>query len=90
MRTSGNYTQKFIATSPTTYRLIRMKKIRSTREISVIPDDGGSMTSETSVNFYQTTRRNNPEESILQTHHRKKPQILRIYEIFIILIQYLM
>jgi hypothetical protein len=31
------------------------------------PDDGGSKhTSETSVNFYQTTRRNNPEDSHLQ------------------------
>jgi hypothetical protein len=29
------------------------------------PDDGGSNTSETSVNFYQTTRRNNAEESHL-------------------------
>jgi hypothetical protein len=26
-------------------------------------------TSETSVNFYQTTRRNNPENSHLQTRH---------------------
>jgi hypothetical protein len=30
------------------------------------PDDGGRRTSETSVNFYQTTRRNNPEDSHLQ------------------------
>jgi hypothetical protein len=29
------------------------------------PDDGGRITSETSVNFYQTTRRNNPQESRL-------------------------
>jgi hypothetical protein len=29
-------------------------------------------TSETSVNFYQTTRRNNPEDSHLHTHRREK------------------
>jgi hypothetical protein len=28
-------------------------------------------TSETSVNFYQTTRRYNPEDSYLRTHHRE-------------------
>jgi hypothetical protein len=28
-------------------------------------------TSETSVNFYQTTRRYNPEDSHLQTHRRE-------------------
>jgi hypothetical protein len=28
-------------------------------------------TSETSVNVYQTTRRNNPEDSHLRTHHRE-------------------
>jgi hypothetical protein len=28
-------------------------------------------TSETSVNFYQTTRRNNPEDSHLQTRRRE-------------------
>jgi hypothetical protein len=28
-------------------------------------------TSETSVNFYQTTRRNNPEDSHLHTHRRE-------------------
>jgi hypothetical protein len=29
-------------------------------------------TSETSVNFYQTTRRNNPEDSRLYTRRREK------------------
>jgi hypothetical protein len=33
-------------------------------------------TSETSVNFYQTTRRNNPEDSHLHTRHRWEPEIL--------------
>jgi hypothetical protein len=28
-------------------------------------------TSETSVNFYQTTRGNNPEDSHLHTHHHE-------------------
>jgi hypothetical protein len=31
-------------------------------------------TSETSVNFYQTTRRYNPEESHLRTHRRENPK----------------
>jgi hypothetical protein len=31
------------------------------------PEDGGTRTSETSVNFYQTTRRYNPEDSHLRT-----------------------
>jgi hypothetical protein len=35
------------------------------------PDDGGSSTSETSVNFYPTTRRNNPEDSHLSTRRRE-------------------
>jgi hypothetical protein len=30
-----------------------------------------AMTSETLVNFYQTTRRYNPEESHLRTHRRE-------------------
>jgi hypothetical protein len=38
------------------------------------PDDGGS-TSETSVNFYQTTWRNNPEDS-----HLNAPNSLNIYK----------
>jgi hypothetical protein len=29
-------------------------------------------TSETTVNLYQTTRRNNPEDSHLDTHRREK------------------
>jgi hypothetical protein len=29
-------------------------------------------TSETSVNFYQTTRRNDPEDTHLHTRHREK------------------
>jgi hypothetical protein len=33
-------------------------------------------TSETSVNLYQTTRRNNPEDIHLHTHRRCEPQIL--------------
>jgi hypothetical protein len=32
---------------------------------AIIPDDGSSRTSETLVNFYQTTRRYNPEDSHL-------------------------
>jgi hypothetical protein len=32
---------------------------------------GAASTSETSVNFYQTTRRNNPEDSQLHTHRRE-------------------
>jgi hypothetical protein len=32
---------------------------------------GAASTSETSVNFYQTTRRNIPEDSHLQLIHRK-------------------
>jgi hypothetical protein len=32
---------------------------------------GAASTSETSVNFYQTTRRNNPENSHLHTRHRE-------------------
>jgi Ca2+-binding EF-hand superfamily protein len=31
------------------------------------PDEGGSMTSETLVNIYQTTQRNNPEDRNLHT-----------------------
>jgi hypothetical protein len=31
-------------------------------------------TYETSVNFYQTTRRNNPEDSHLCTRRREKPK----------------
>jgi hypothetical protein len=33
------------------------------------PDDGAASTSETSVNFYQTTRRNNPEDSHFHFPH---------------------
>jgi hypothetical protein len=35
------------------------------------PDDGAASISETSVNFYQTTWRNNPEDSHLHTHRRE-------------------
>jgi hypothetical protein len=35
------------------------------------PDDGGSKDSETLVNFYQITRRYNPEDSYLRTHCRE-------------------
>jgi hypothetical protein len=38
-------------------------------------------TSETSVNFYQTTRRNNPEDSHLHTHHCEN---LKSYQIKIV------
>jgi hypothetical protein len=31
-------------------------------------------TSETSENFYQTTRRNNPENSLLHTRHHENPK----------------
>jgi hypothetical protein len=43
------------------------------------PDDGGSA-SETSVNFYQTTRRKNPEDSHLHTrrHENLKSHIFRV------------
>jgi hypothetical protein len=37
-------------------------------------EDGGSKTSEMSVNFYQTTRRNNPEDSHLHTRRRENPK----------------
>jgi hypothetical protein len=33
--------------------------------VEVYPDDGGASTSETSVNFYQTTQCNDPEDSHL-------------------------
>jgi hypothetical protein len=33
------------------------------------PDDEGSMTSETLVNIYHSTQRNNPEDRNLHTHH---------------------
>jgi hypothetical protein len=36
------------------------------------PDDGSSNTSETSLNFCQTTRRNNPEDNHLHTHRLEK------------------
>jgi hypothetical protein len=35
------------------------------------PDDGGTSTSETSVDFYHTTRRKNPEDSHLHTRRRE-------------------
>jgi hypothetical protein len=35
------------------------------------PDDGGSNTSETPANIYQTTRRNNSEDSHLHTRRRE-------------------
>jgi hypothetical protein len=35
------------------------------------PDGGESKTSETLVNFYQSTRRYNPEESHLRIHRRE-------------------
>jgi hypothetical protein len=35
-------------------------------EVMKRPDDGGSMTSETLVNIYQTTQRNDPEDGNLQ------------------------
>jgi hypothetical protein len=37
------------------------------------PDDGGSKASETLVNFYQTTRRNIPENSHL--HNRRSENL---------------
>jgi hypothetical protein len=39
-------------------------------------------TSETSVNFYQTTRRNNPEDSHLHTRRREnlKSHLVNLYE----------
>jgi hypothetical protein len=36
-------------------------------------------TSETSVKFFQTTRRNNPEESHLHTRHRENLKSLKGY-----------
>jgi hypothetical protein len=35
------------------------------------PDYGGSNTSETSITFYQTTRRNNPADSHLHARRRE-------------------
>jgi hypothetical protein len=35
---------------------------------------GATSTSEMSVNFYQTTRRNNPEDSHLHTRRRENPK----------------
>jgi hypothetical protein len=34
----------------------------------IFPDDGGTSASETSVSFYQTTWRNNPDDCQLHTH----------------------
>jgi hypothetical protein len=47
------------------------------------PDDGGRSTSETSVNFYQTTRRYNPEESHLHScrHENLKSYTVRVLQI---------
>jgi hypothetical protein len=46
----------------------------------VRPDDGGVSTSETSVSFYDTTRRNIPENSHLHSRRRKnlKSRFIRI------------
>jgi hypothetical protein len=41
------------------------KKLKEGEVRCIRPDDGGASTSETSVNFYETTRRNIPEEVIL-------------------------
>jgi hypothetical protein len=38
-------------------------------------------TSETSVNFYQPTRRNNPEDSHLHTRRRENLKSHKIFEI---------
>jgi hypothetical protein len=40
---------------------------------------GGSSTSETSVNFYQTTRRNNLEDSHLDTYRRENLKFYKNY-----------
>jgi hypothetical protein len=39
-------------------------------------------TSETSVNFYQTTRRYNPEDSHLRTHRRENLKSYDLYDYF--------
>jgi hypothetical protein len=44
--------------------------IRSIERLNVLTIEATS-TSETSVNFYQTTRRNNPEDSRFHTRRRK-------------------
>jgi hypothetical protein len=47
-------------------------------------------TSETTVNFYQTTRRNNPEDSRLHTRRREnlKSHIISINQKLVCLIQF--
>jgi hypothetical protein len=42
-------------------------------------------TSKTSVNFYQTTRRNIPEDSHLHTHRRENRKYQQILDIIIVL-----
>jgi hypothetical protein len=41
-------------------------------------------TSETLVNFYQTTRRYNPEDSHLHTHRRKNPKTIFPFRFFLL------
>jgi hypothetical protein len=44
-----------------------------------VPMMEAASTSETSANFYQTTRRNKPEDSHLHTHRRENPTSNLIY-----------
>jgi hypothetical protein len=48
--------------------LLEMKRLSETKTAMM----GAARTSETLVNFYQTTRRYNPEDSHLRTHRREK------------------
>jgi hypothetical protein len=47
------------------------------RAIITLMKEAGS-TPETSVNFYQTTQRNNPEDSHLHMHHRENLKSHRV------------
>jgi hypothetical protein len=43
-----------------------------------------AITSETSLNFYQTTRRYNPEDSHLHTRRRENLKFAKVYEVCVV------
>jgi hypothetical protein len=48
-----------------------IRAVRKPRGLLIVLMMEAASTFETSVNFYQTTRRNNPEDSHLHTRHRE-------------------
>jgi hypothetical protein len=58
---------------------IRLSSICKRIHFHLSHDDEAVSTSETSVNFYETTRRNIPEDNHVHTHHRANVSLTQIF-----------